>query len=253
MGEFLRFRLHGPLASWGETPGASIRATALHPTRSALLGLVAAALGLDRQDDAAHVELGRALRFAVRVDALGVPLVDYHTAQVLVPKRGRRPPESRADQVAAPRHQLATTVSVRHYRADAAYTVVAWVEGDPGRFSLDTLRAALVQPHFVLSLGRKSCPLAWPLAPRIIVAETAAAVFRNDPDAALFDEFFPRWRRRFGGFYWEGDEALVGLTERERHERRDVPTSRRRQTYTRRFESYSPELPEEVSDVSQSP
>lgn len=250
MAEFLRFRLLGPLASWGETPGATIRATAHHPTRSALLGLVAAALGLDRGDDEAHTELARPLRFAVRVDSVGVPLWDYHTTQVLLPKRGQRF-ESRAEQLAAPRHQLKTAVSTRHYRADAAYTVVAWHEGEPGRFPLEAIRAALLAPHFVLSLGRKSCPLAWPPAPRIVQADTAAAAFRDELDASFFDAIFPR--RQPGGFFWEGDAAIVGLTAHERHERRDEPVSRRRQTYTRRFESYSPEPPKEGSDVPQSP
>jgi CRISPR system Cascade subunit CasD len=250
MADFLRFRLYGPFASWGETPGAEIRATALHPTRSALLGLVAAALGLDRHDDAAHTELARPLRFAVRVDAVGVPLVDYHTAQILPLTKKRAAPNSRAEQIDAPRDQLSTVVTERHYRADAAYTVVAWQEGEPGRFPLEALRAALASPHFTLSLGRKANVLAWPLAPTLVSAETVAAVLAKEPDAALFDEFFPQRSRRPGGTFWDGDPSLVGLAVRERHERRDEPLSRRRQTFTRRFENHSP--PEEPHHAVQS-
>lgn len=241
MGDFLRFRLHGPFASWGETPGAEIRATALHPTRSALLGLLAAALGIDRFDDEAHAELARPLRFAVRVDAVGVPLVDYHTAQLFEPKKRPRP-DSRAHQLDAPRHDLKTVVTERHYRADAAYTVVAWQEGEPGRFSLETLRAALARPHFVLSLGRKSCPPAWPLAPRRVTAATALAALSDEApeERELVERSLRPLGLRPGGIYWDGDSAVAGLTSRERHERRDEPTSRRRQTFTRRFENFTP-------------
>lgn len=251
MADFLRFRLHGPLASWGETPGAEVRATALTPTRSALLGLAAAALGIDRHDDAAHSELARPLRFAVRVDALGVPLVDYHTVQLFEPKKRPRP-DSRAHQLNAPRHELNknTVLTERHYRADAAYTVVAWQESEPGRFPLESIRTALAAPHFTLSLGRKSCPLSWPLAPRLVLADTVAAVFAADPDAELFERYFPRRGRRFGGYFWEGNPSIVGLTSRERHERRDEPISRHRQTFTRRFEHHTPE---EVPHAPQSP
>ena len=56
------------MAAWGSTAVGEVRPSAPHPTRSALLGLLAAALGLRRDDDERHEALGRMLRFAVRVD-----------------------------------------------------------------------------------------------------------------------------------------------------------------------------------------
>src|SRR6185295_12377864 len=66
MPSFLVFRLYGPLASWGEVAVGEVRPSNLHPTRSALLGLLGAALGLRRSDEAALADLARTVRFAVR-------------------------------------------------------------------------------------------------------------------------------------------------------------------------------------------
>ena len=99
MTEYLLFRLYGPLASWGRVAVGGVRGSDAHPSKSAVLGLVAAALGLRRDDAAAQARLAAGYGFAVRVDAPGVLLRDYHTAQV--PGRSalkRRPHATRRDQ-----------------------------------------------------------------------------------------------------------------------------------------------------------
>ena len=47
MAEFLLFQLYGPMASWGEAAAGEVRHTASWPTRSALTGLLGAALGIE--------------------------------------------------------------------------------------------------------------------------------------------------------------------------------------------------------------
>ena len=172
MRRFLVFRLFGPLAAWGEIAVGEIRPSALQPTRSALLGLLAAALGLERGDEPKHAALARAVRFGVQVESAGVPISDYHTAQVLPARRGRIL-ATRADQVRGDRHELGTTLSRREYRSDASYRVAVWqAEPEPG-LDLDRLAEALVHPTFTLYLGRKSCPPALPLGPRVIEASSS--------------------------------------------------------------------------------
>ena len=51
MKEYLVFQLYAPLASWGEEASGEIRHSATVPTRSALLGLLAAALGIRRDEE----------------------------------------------------------------------------------------------------------------------------------------------------------------------------------------------------------
>ncbi len=251
--DYLLFRLYGPLASWGEVAVGEARPTELQPTRSALLGLVGAALGLRRTDEEAHAELGRALRFAVLREAAGVPLTDYHTAQVAPPRRGRRA-RTRADQLRAPRHELKTILSGREYRCDAVYLVAAWTEADEPRWSLRELESALGRPNFTLYLGRKSCPPSLPLAPEVVAAENlpeALRAARPLPADLGFERLF---RDSAGDLFWEGTPDLGDLRPDQSLKRRDEPVSRIRWAFQNREVHHSPfpiEPCEEGADVPQ--
>jgi CRISPR system Cascade subunit CasD len=263
MPRFLVFRLYGPLASWGEVAVGEIRSTAIHPTRSALLGLLAAALGLRRDAEDEHAELSRTLRFAVRVESAGVPLSDYHTAQVMAPRRGRVDATRKA-QLRGRRVDLETILSRRDYRCDALYTVVAWQEGapqGPPLWPLDALARALERPVFPLYLGRKSCPPGLPLSPRVLDAPSAAVAFETVDLPLPFPLPVERMRdggRAHLGIYWEGSPEIAGLEAEESTLRRDDPGSRLRRDYRTRRELFTPvfrrdEDPDgkEDSDVSE--
>ena len=75
----LLLRLAAPLQSWGADSKFEIRKTNREPTKSGVIGLLAAALGLRRDETEALQRLNR-LRFGVRVDQEGSLLVDFHTA-----------------------------------------------------------------------------------------------------------------------------------------------------------------------------
>ncbi|MFJ5103810.1 type I-E CRISPR-associated protein Cas5/CasD [Streptomyces sp. NPDC088554] len=72
----LLIRLAGPLQSWGVSSRFAHRDTHSRPTKSGVIGLCAAALGLDREQPLG--ELATVL-FGVRADRPGTPLRDYHT------------------------------------------------------------------------------------------------------------------------------------------------------------------------------
>lgn len=163
---YLIITLHAPLASHGEIAVGSYRASWSRPARSAVLGLVAGALGIDRDAEAEHAALDAGYGYAVRTDASGRPLADYHTAQV--PKGARaRGQSTRRDELAF--GNLKTILSSREYRTDALYTVALWARAG-ARWSLEELAAALRTPHYVPYFGRKSCPFALPFQPDIIEA-----------------------------------------------------------------------------------
>lgn len=174
---FLVFQLQAPMASWGDTAVGEYRGSYDHPGESALIGLLGAALGIRREDEAAHAELRQGYRFAVGVQSPGKLLRDYHTAQVpgRVALKGR-PHATRRDELAVPKADLNTILSTREYRQDAACLVAIEAHGD-APYALDALADALRQPRFVLYLGRKSCPPAAPLHPVIIDTESAHAAF----------------------------------------------------------------------------
>jgi CRISPR system Cascade subunit CasD len=148
----LLLRLAGPLQSWGEHSVFTDRDTAAYPTRSGLIGLIAAAQGRPRT---AAIEDLHALVFTLRIDRPGVRLVDFHTIGGGLPRAQTTPTaegKRRADG-------LATIVSRRHYLADAVFA--AAVTG-PDQL-IKAVAAALRAPVWAPYLGRRSCPAEQPL------------------------------------------------------------------------------------------
>lgn len=134
----LLLHLAAPLQSWGVRSRFAQRTSELMPSRSGIIGMLAAAQGRRRTEP---IEDLIALRFGVRMDQPGQMTRDFQTARTLDGKSSM-------------------PISDRYYLADAAF--LAGIEGDPGLLSdLDT---ALRHPSFPLYLGRRSCPPAVPVS-----------------------------------------------------------------------------------------
>jgi CRISPR system Cascade subunit CasD len=243
---FLLFRLYGPFASWGEIAVGERRGSWSRPSKSAVLGLVAASLGIERHEPAPHAALASGYGFAVRVDSPGVPLKDYHTAQTAretdlkkIQKAFGRPLTRRLElSVGSPE----TILSDRDYYTDALYHVALWTRtGAPYR--LDELQTALRRPRLALYLGRKSCPPALPLVPEVVEADdlwAALQSYRPAEPAGLGAPLAMLLNRRGTPaiLAWEDDvvpeTVLMGLhTER----RRDEPGDRLRRQFAERVET----------------
>lgn len=241
MREYLVFRLYGPMASWGDIAVGEVRPSYTHPSKSAILGMVAAALRIDRDQEEKHRQLAAEYGFAVRVDSMGVPLVDYHTAQVPPSGSGRnrRAFATRREELRAlPRDTLNTILSRRYYRTDALASVALWTSGGTPPYSLEEIRSALERPGYVLYLGRKSCPLALPVEGQLVTAASVRDAFA----AARFAQLELLQNLRISGppgLYWE-DGAEAGLAPHHTFERRDVPLSRRRWQFDTRHEHHAP-------------
>ena len=170
---FLLFTLYAPIGSFGEIAVGERRMSWSRPGRSAVLGLVAAARGIEREDEEAHQRLEAGLHYAVRTDAPGRPLVDYHTAQTPKARKGKRFATRREELDSDGLH---TVLSVREWRTDACFTISLWPRA--GRdVDLDGIAEALRRPRFVLYVGRKSAPPGLPLNPEIVEADTFMAAF----------------------------------------------------------------------------
>ncbi|MFF9480649.1 type I-E CRISPR-associated protein Cas5/CasD [Streptomyces sp. NPDC014733] len=157
--------LSGPLMSFGEHGEFTERDTHTRPTRSALIGLLAAADGRHRNADLADL---RALRYTVRTDRPGTRLVDFHTIGGGLPPHQAVP---RADGTRKPENK-ATVVTHRHYLADATFTVA--IDGTDSTINQAT--AALRAPRWPLYLGRRSCPPGSPLLVATGLTDAAAAL-----------------------------------------------------------------------------
>ena len=185
--QYLVFQLLAPLASWGDVAVGEYRSSHDYPGESALLGLLGAALGVRRDDEAAQAALRDGYGFAVGVLSTGSLLRDYHTAQV--PGRTAlkgRPHVTRRDELAMPKRELNTILSTRDYRQNAACLVAVQCKvGYPAPHTLEALAETLRTPRFVLYLGRKSCPPAAPLAPRVLDAASAQEALAAYRQASL--------------------------------------------------------------------
>jgi CRISPR system Cascade subunit CasD len=139
----LLIQLVGPMQSWGTTSRFDQRDTGKEPSKSGVIGLLAAALGIDRENWVDLEPLTR-LAMGVRHDRSGVPKRDYQTAGC-----------AKTDKVIKADGKLSDdgVVSRRDYLADAAF-LVGLAGAD--RSLLERAYAALRDPVWPLALGRKS-------------------------------------------------------------------------------------------------
>jgi len=169
----LRLWLAAPLQSWGTGSRFEVRSTDLWPSKSGVVGLIAAALGRTRHES---VDDLASLRFGVRVVRAGSILRDFHTVGAV--------PGSGGVAVASGSRGRGI-VTERYYLQDA--TFVVGLEGDDQDW-LAELREAVSRPRWPLALGRRSCPPAGPLV-------DDRAVFAGPLAAALQDDWKPQAQR----------------------------------------------------------
>ena len=137
----LLLKLSGPLQSWGAESRFLERKTRHEPTKSGVIGLLAAALGRRREDS---VEDLASLAFAVRVDQAGSYERDYQTAHT---RKFDQKSQSWVSGESLP-------LSNRYYLADAVFVAALKVPGS----LMESYADALLHPAFPLYLGRRSCP-----------------------------------------------------------------------------------------------
>lgn len=163
MAEFVIFTLAAPMGAFADLAGHERRHSGTWPARSAVLGLVGAALGVRRDETARQQSLWR-WRTAVSVLSRGVAYRDYHTVQTVPTARIKRP-ATRREALKALESKDNPVITWRDYRSDCAFGVALW-----GGEDSEEVRNALIRPHFTLYLGRKSCPLSAPTAPKVLQA-----------------------------------------------------------------------------------
>ena len=194
----LLLRLAGPMQAWGVRSRFTVRSTELAPTKSGVIGMLAAAVGRRRTDP---IEDLIKLRFGVRKDQPGTVIRDFHTAHTL---------DGRSSM----------PLSNRYYLADAVF--LAGIEGD--KALLEGIDEALRHPAFPLYLGRRSCP---PTHPVSLGLREAALLDALRAEPWLASEWFRRRRREGLNAEILIDQEAVPIKERAGDARgsRDVPLS----------------------------
>lgn len=227
MSQYLVFQLYGPMASWGVDAPGEVRHTHELPSRSALLGLLAAALGIRRDEEERLNAFNQHYSFLLCASQEPRWARDYHTVQM--PKEVRKARYfSRREELSDP-ELLSALISRRDYYTDA-WWMVALSQTPDAPYSLEQLRDALQHPVFPLYLGRKSHPLALPLAPLLLEGSA--------PD--VLNEAYHQYREKFNKVnirlaelqpecWWEGEHD--GLNANKVLRRRDRPMSRQQWTF----------------------
>lgn len=148
----LFLRLEGPMQAWGAQESKFlVRRTAEAPTKSGVIGLLCAAMGVSREDaaDGWLARLGE-LRMGVRVDSPGIRWWDYHTVGAGMEMRIAEGPR---------KSKPGAMLTRREYLCDASFLVALC--GDPAL--IGKLYEALKGPKWTLYLGRKACPPSRPM------------------------------------------------------------------------------------------
>ncbi len=134
----LLLRLSGAMQAWGVQSRFTVRDTGLEPSKSGVLGLICAAMGIPRTDTLTLQTLA-SLRMGVRVDREGILKKDYHTASNVRKASGSGLKD--------------TEPSTRYYLADAVFLVGLESEDE---HILKKIDHALINPVWPLYLGRKA-------------------------------------------------------------------------------------------------
>ncbi|MFO0613170.1 MAG: type I-E CRISPR-associated protein Cas5/CasD [Polyangiaceae bacterium] len=142
-------RLEGPLQSWGTRSRFGYRDTEREPSKSGVIGLLGAALGMTRDDDALLGKLAKGV-FAVRVDREGEILTDYHSVGGGTFNGVPHLANGAKDPI----------LTHRDYLMGASFLCAMGFE-DHGLAK--TVHEALGAPHWPLFLGRKACPPSLPV------------------------------------------------------------------------------------------
>ncbi|MCT7696057.1 type I-E CRISPR-associated protein Cas5/CasD [Lactobacillus iners] len=152
-------KLKGPMQSWGTSSHFETRNTDYYPSKSAVIGIIAASFGYKRDDDEKIQKLNE-LNFAIRIDQPGVLAKDYHFAIMI-----DQPEVSAKDYHSAMRCRFPRVSDVklnkryvtnRYYMEDAIFVVAISHADDQW---IDSIYHALQNPYFTPFMGRRSCPL----------------------------------------------------------------------------------------------
>jgi CRISPR system Cascade subunit CasD len=162
----LAFYIDAPLQSWGASSKFQYRETNSFPTKSALIGLIAAALGIDKHGADETNKLRTLTDLKLTVVRVEKPehkpsrMMDFHTVgggydkkaplweKMSIPKKASGAP-------------FGTVITRRSYLTDASF--IAILEGELE--TLQQVHSALMDPVWGVWFGRKTCLPASPLTP----------------------------------------------------------------------------------------
>lgn len=170
----ITIRLEGIMQSYGESsdaPTANYKTTGDHPTKSAIIGMIASALGYRRDDE--RIESLNKLSYAVRIDQPGSQMVDYQNVRYRDKNR-------------------VINTQTWHYNLQEAVFLAAVSSQDDK--AIEKIEYALHHPRFALFLGRRSNVPFGPLETKCHDSMTPVEVLETAEWQA--EEWYRKWYRK---------------------------------------------------------
>ncbi|CCE25371.1 type I-E CRISPR-associated protein Cas5/CasD [Methylotuvimicrobium alcaliphilum] len=174
MQDYLIIKLQGAMQAWGGHTYEDYRPSLIFPTRSAIVGLLGACLGIEREEIKSLKKLDKSFQLTVRVNKRKIAqrkgaedklvsmqkITDFHTVQHARKVDGKARPEA--------------IVSRREYLCDAEFTV-ALAFSENTDYDLERIKQAIKKPVYTPFLGRRSCPIQSPLYETVVSAHNVQA------------------------------------------------------------------------------
>lgn len=203
-------KLSGPMQAFGTSSNFETRYTDYYPSKSAIVGMLAASLGYRRDDS--RIERINEIDFAVRVDQKPNLIRDYQIAQ---------------------KYKINGTlernyVTNRYYLEDGIFIVAIGARDE----LIDELYEALNRPYFQVFMGRRSCPPPADFILNLVEEEPIEALKNLSWQASSY------FKRR-NKFYKANIYADYDLIEGRKIRRNDrvISFSQKRREFSIRFES----------------
>jgi CRISPR system Cascade subunit CasD len=179
----LVLHIEAPMIAFGDVMVDSIGRIGEVPTTSAMTGLIANALGVDRTDAPALSRLQQRLRFACRIDARGPRFTDMQTAQLAKSDewwttRGVVGRDGGIGTYNSPH------IRFRDYDSDVRLTIVCELCPTDEMTTVDDVAKAFDRPARPLFIGRKPCLPTRPMLGGVTEADSLLSVLRVIPWAA---------------------------------------------------------------------
>lgn len=173
MHDYLIIKLQGAMQAWGGHTYEDYRPSLIFPTRSGIVGLLGACLGIERENISELKALDKSFQLTVRANKRKITqregseakppvsmqkITDFHTVQHARKVDGKPRPEA--------------IVSRREYLCDAEFTLALAFVKDTD-YSLERVKQAIQKPVYTPFLGRRSCPIQSRLYEAVVNAENA--------------------------------------------------------------------------------
>ena len=165
MADYLVFQVCANLGSYGSQFAVGTnRYTDNKPIFSQIVGLIAAALGLDRDDEQINHLYDDYDLACMVIPTKGFKITDFHTL------------------IGTDKNQGAL-ISRREYLTDVLFDVALKVKDQNSKsnlnFTVEGIAQALKHPAFALYVGRRSCALSLPLDPFVLTSSSFVEAFQK--------------------------------------------------------------------------